>query len=328
MKFLRTFENLKQIILDTGCVVDNQFLNDYVNLIYNNLSTENISRVTQRHHFIPASAYEDIKENSPRSLANRDVQNFKVNLIFYDHLRAHLLLVQCGKTLSFIAANAAAVSLMYNNLKRAQKDGIVQSLNTDQEVALAYKYIKDKQAEEVLKSGKKPFDLVALNRNRLTGKVAIHNKVSYSYVTPEEATQLILNEGWKPGLKSCGQYCTVNKDGNSGIIRTAELLTYLQNGWSYQSGGVAAGAKRLHIYDVEFKEEQLKSEQVTSRQKKAVRCCETGEVFPTIKALAKAFNLEAYYGTLADTLRASGKRGKPKQQKLFGKTFEYCWVEV
>lgn len=315
MKFLRTFENLKQIILATGCVVDNQFLNDYVNLICNNLSTKNIRQVTQRHHFIPACAYEDTKEASSRSLANRDVQNFKVNLIFYDHLKAHLLLAQCGKTLSFIVANTAAVNLMYNKLKRAQKDRIVQNLNTDQEVALAYKYVTEKQVEE---TGKKPFDLVALNHNRLTGKVAVHNEFSYSYVTPEEATKLILNEGWKPGLKNCGQYCTVNKDGNSGIIRTAELLTYLQNGWSYQSGGVAAGTKRLHMYDAEF----------NGQQKKAVRCCETGEVFPTIKALAKAFNLEAHYGTLAETLRASGKRGKPKQQKLFGNTFEYCWVEI
>lgn len=331
MKFLRTFENLKQIILATGCVVDNQFLDDYVNLIRNNLSTENISRVTQRHHFIPASAYATTNECSARNYANRDAQNFKVNLTFYDHLKAHYLLIQCSKTLAFAAANASALSFMYNNLKLAQKDGVVAHLETEEEIASAYKYTKDKQAEESAALGKKPFDLAALNQERLLGKVAIHNESSHmhKYVTPEEATQLILNEGWKPGLRGCGTYCTVSKGNEFGIITQEELLIYLQNGWLYKAGGVASGATRLHAISPEaFEEKLVTTEEVPKRQKKVVRCCETGEIFSTVKALAKAFNLEAHYGTLADTLRASGKRGKPKQQKLFGNTFEYCWVEA
>lgn len=328
MKFLRTFENLKQIILDTGCVVDNQFLDLYIELIIKNLTTSNISHVTQRHHFIPASAYEFSDGESARSLANRDSKNFKVNLKFYDHIKAHYLLIQCGKSLSFISANASAVSFMYNNLKIAQREGIVSQLETAEEIAKAYKYVKDKQAEEAIKSEKKPFDLVAWNQNRLTGKVAVCNGDTYLYVTPEEATNLILNEGWKPGIKGNGSYYTVSKGEESGIVKKSELTTYLKNGWTYQAGGVIAGATRLHVFDSEPQEQVITLEQVSKHQKKVVRCCETGEIFPTVKALAEAYNLKAQYSALTESLRAKGDRRILKQQKLFGKTFEYCWVEA
>ena len=85
---------------------DNKYLQDYLELIEQNLNTPRNSRSTQAHHVIPVKEF--IKEaeltragdsryrwQMSVNCAELNEANFRVNLLYIDHLRAHNLLALC-----------------------------------------------------------------------------------------------------------------------------------------------------------------------------------------------------------------------------------------
>jgi hypothetical protein len=85
---------------------DNEYLYKYLELIERNLGTPRSSRSTQAHHAIPVKEF--IKEAKLHragdsryrwqmtiNTAELDEANFRVNLLYADHLRAHNLLALC-----------------------------------------------------------------------------------------------------------------------------------------------------------------------------------------------------------------------------------------
>lgn len=103
---------LKQVLLNTGYFVDNSYLDEYLELVQKPFS---FSGYSERHHVIPAVIYSikhSIKDNrEARKLANADLNNFLVDLLFKDHCKAHWLLYNC--TLNEVkACNARAYILM------------------------------------------------------------------------------------------------------------------------------------------------------------------------------------------------------------------------
>lgn len=85
---------------------DNKYLQDYLELIEQNLNTPRNSRSTQAHHVIPVKEF--IKEaeltragdsryrwQMTINSAELNETNFRVNLLYIDHLRAHNLLALC-----------------------------------------------------------------------------------------------------------------------------------------------------------------------------------------------------------------------------------------
>ena len=76
--------------LDTiSYMLQNEYLDKYVDLIQSNLNKEGIPGKTQKHHIIPASYYK-LKNMS----VNNSDQNL-VNLIYKDHILAHYYLALC-----------------------------------------------------------------------------------------------------------------------------------------------------------------------------------------------------------------------------------------
>lgn len=148
---------IKKILLDTTFFDDNQYLDEYVELIVNNFNTTRTAGVTQEHHIIPIFCYgtDDVStrvggyhtsEASKRrrdltKLANADPNNKRVHLKFSDHLKAHILLTKCGKSYSFILQNANACTLMLNLIRKAVDQNIVSDLNSDDNIQKAYNYI-------------------------------------------------------------------------------------------------------------------------------------------------------------------------------------------
>ena len=55
-----TKQDLKIKLLQTNYFDDNEYLNTYIDIIFNNLSTKYIKGKTQRHHYIPICYYKDI----------------------------------------------------------------------------------------------------------------------------------------------------------------------------------------------------------------------------------------------------------------------------
>lgn len=139
---------LKKLLLDTGLVVDNQYLDEYVELIINNYDTIKIKNITQEHHSIPVFCYfstaSDLTTAAKRKkavkIANSDLNNKRVHLVYSDHVKAHFLLMRCGKPYSFILSNANASMLMLDLIRPAVSEGIVANLETDENIQKAYEY--------------------------------------------------------------------------------------------------------------------------------------------------------------------------------------------
>lgn len=81
---------LKETLLSTAVIENNEFLDQYITLINNNKQTQKEKYKHQRHHIIPQSYYKMNKLEIDNS------QNNLVYLTHYDHLLAHYLLYKCS----------------------------------------------------------------------------------------------------------------------------------------------------------------------------------------------------------------------------------------
>lgn len=100
--------NLKHTLLETGIVVDNEYLDAYCELIQANNDTEIIVHQTQSHHIIPRYYFKTV-DNSLET----DPKN-KVNVLYKDHILAHYYLALCSSTSAYKAKNVTALYKMSN----------------------------------------------------------------------------------------------------------------------------------------------------------------------------------------------------------------------
>lgn len=248
---------LKQKLLELNLVVDNEQLDFYVELIEKSLKAKAIKNLTQKHHFIPVSSY--VGEGKElKQLANADANNFTVNLTFFQHISAHLFLLGCSKSFKMLSDNAGAVNLMYRMLQEAVEDGAVKTLETEEEINSAYRYIKEKKArvvkvkQEASAIPSKKFNIAAYSAETRSGNVVIHKDKEIIYVSPEEATKLILSGEWEPGrtLKQYDLikgYFVISKDEQSCVVRSKDtLMEYLKEGWLYCAKGFRSGIPYLN----------------------------------------------------------------------------------
>lgn len=81
--------NLKDKLLATNSFIDNDNLDLYVKLIYDNINTEHIKYKTAKHHILPRSLCK-LYNIDP------DFDDNIINLYHYNHILAHLYLSQCS----------------------------------------------------------------------------------------------------------------------------------------------------------------------------------------------------------------------------------------
>lgn len=82
--------NLKIRLLDSQCVIENEYLELYLNLILNNKHLQEEPYRTQTHHILPRSFF---RKNN---MEIDDTSNNKVNLYYKDHILAHYYLALCA----------------------------------------------------------------------------------------------------------------------------------------------------------------------------------------------------------------------------------------
>lgn len=82
--------DVRQKLLDTKLVLDNEYLDRYVRLIESNSSTKKERFKTQSHHIIPRNFFKFLGIGTDNSKENL------VNLKYEDHLKAHLFLSMCS----------------------------------------------------------------------------------------------------------------------------------------------------------------------------------------------------------------------------------------
>lgn len=81
--------NLKQKLINTGDFIDNEFLDKYIDLVDKNKSRKSESCKTNSHHILPSYYYRHHNLEVDNTPTNR------VNLLYRDHMLAHLYLSGC-----------------------------------------------------------------------------------------------------------------------------------------------------------------------------------------------------------------------------------------
>jgi len=178
---------IKELLLKTDLVIDNQYLDEYVELMLNNLDTSKKKDVTQEHHMIPVAAYlpKDVsktikytrgassRDKDAVKIANADPNNKRVQLNYADHIKAHLLLTRCGKSYNFILENINACVLLLNLLNPAIENQIVSDLDTTDNILAAYLYVQSTRPNP--KDNPKQYQ--AIKNNFSLGALAVQRKV-------------------------------------------------------------------------------------------------------------------------------------------------------
>lgn len=101
---------MKQKLLNFNLVINNEYLDKYVELIKKNNTTEKETFITQEHHIIPKYYFKHNNLPVDNSVENR------VHLRFSDHLLAHYYLMKCSSCTEFELANANAIIKSKDNI--------------------------------------------------------------------------------------------------------------------------------------------------------------------------------------------------------------------
>lgn len=116
---------LKQKLLETGYFIDNSYLDSYIELVNNNVSTEYQSFVTQSHHIVPISYFKRRNLDVDNSSQNR------VTLRFKDHVIAHYLLYFCSLDRFDRYSNMCAINHLCGLSKYRHIDFDIDALELD-----------------------------------------------------------------------------------------------------------------------------------------------------------------------------------------------------
>ena len=91
-------QKVKSKLLELG-YINNEWLDKYLEMLEANLSTTRDRKSTQAHHAIPVNSYWNSDESYNRREAEKqsrlDEINFKVHLLYKDHLLIHSYLTMC-----------------------------------------------------------------------------------------------------------------------------------------------------------------------------------------------------------------------------------------
>ena len=91
-------QKVKDKLLELG-YIDNEWLTKYLEMLETNMTTPRNSKSTQAHHAIPVNSYwtsnEPYNRQEALKLTRLDNVNFKVNLLYKDHLLIHSYLTLC-----------------------------------------------------------------------------------------------------------------------------------------------------------------------------------------------------------------------------------------
>ena len=141
---------IKEQLMATNQIINNEYLNKYCNLISSNFTTKKVKFKTQQHHIIPRFIYK---------VLNKAVDNTKANIInlsYQDHCLAHYYLALCSKTSLGKYNNFIAVRHIIGQKQLVTEQAFIESLPkyqelyeaSKQQMSLAYKGKKLSEAQK------------------------------------------------------------------------------------------------------------------------------------------------------------------------------------
>ena len=119
-----TKDELKNKLLDTNMFVDNEYLEKYAILIFNNI--QNMKNINyEKHHIIPKNCFKELK------ITDKKIINAKSNFVylsFKNHCMAHYFLYKCANNLKVERNNLVA---LFNMLHEKHINDIENILESD-----------------------------------------------------------------------------------------------------------------------------------------------------------------------------------------------------
>mgnify|MGYP004648890179 CR=1 FL=1 len=210
-------DDLKTKLLNTGIVVDNEYLTKYVTLVYNNKSMTLEKHKTQKHHVIPKYYYKFINQKVDNSFDNI------VILYHKDHVLAHYYLALCSSRGDFRYYNELSVrhALNHSNFKLQE--------NYDQDVEFLQSLDEYQNLMDACNSYKRPRELVERIAQSL-------KKVKHSSEWIEKVRQANLgrklSEEHKEKIRQAHQNrICITKNNKDKLVKKEELDFYLKDGW-------------------------------------------------------------------------------------------------
>ena len=203
----------KQYMLSTGIVIDNKYLDNYIDLINQNETTIKQKGITHAHHVIPK--YYFTSNNLPVDDSTSNI----VNLKYSDHILSHYYLSECSTSSYFTFSNISAIKhLVGNNMDKLESYNIIESL-----IDLQKLYEKYSQTRE------NNVDLTGINK----GKIWITNDHDSHRIYPEELDSYV-EKGYRlgSGCSTNRGRIFVHKDDKLKMIFPEELETYQNNGYT------------------------------------------------------------------------------------------------
>lgn len=226
---------LKDLLINIGLVIDNKYLDKYVELIESARDNGTIKGRTQHHHIVPKAYYKEKKLEIDNSQENL------VHLLHYQHILAHWYLFKCAKEDYFIYASSYALLYMLRIHELPEDEDAIVSL------AINYGEVYSEFcARQSARYKGKPGATRGRKMSPETCKklsLAHKGKVQ-SEETKEKRRQSLLkmyaegrrkqviSEETKEKLrKSITGRKWINKDGKNKQVRPEELAEYQASGW-------------------------------------------------------------------------------------------------
>lgn len=322
MKINTNINDLKTALLTTNIFIDNNYLDDYLNLMVNNQCAQAEPFRTQKHHIIPQCYF---KYN------NLDIDNSEnnlVNLLYKDHILAHYYLCLCTQGVMFDKLVNAFFHLTNRKYKYNYDEFNVELLDNYQ-----YLYEENKRVASDRRRGKpgpkwsaearlrlseltkgKPKNLspeARINRsNRLKGNT--HRKG----IKESEETRLKKSKSMK-GKKFPPEVGAKISKAKTGFKYSIESKNTMRDNWAQNHQGIF----------------------------KPVICIETGIIYPSIKDASLSVGVDVnncvvgrektaagYHWAYANDMEAQSKlkqfQGKPQITRGSGKEKTIMCVET
>lgn len=146
-------QTLKNVLLQLNLVIDNEFLDKYVELIINNRFTEKQKFITNSHHIVPRCYYKHNHIELDNTSAN------KVNLTIKNHLLAHYYLYKCALEDWFKLSNLRSIKFTKNyshSLEDIDDDWVSNNLENISSLWIEHNKLQAESGHD-LRGEKNPF---------------------------------------------------------------------------------------------------------------------------------------------------------------------------
>ena len=224
---------LKEKLLNTGIIIDNEWLDKYVNIIVDKSIEKHIKFHSQAHHIIPKCYFRFTNRTVDNSASN------KVELMFIDHALAHLYLANCTNDMQFKHRNMKAVDHVLGNVnfKTLEAYDIEKELIENSELYQST-YASTREywslncnLRDSSKWSARMWKAVKTNGKKNKGKrYVIKGGVCRTARNEEEFTRL-LQDGWVAGNSHKGSVTLHRGSEQTVCVQLSKLDTYFDDYW-------------------------------------------------------------------------------------------------